>query len=208
MSRELSEDAWNALLAALDPDDPDAAAQAYLDLQERLVRFFEWRNAAMPEELAFETLKRVALRFADGVELTTSVKSFTLGFARRVLQEHWRQPTETELDLQDIDRLKERDAEQDLQTKERLARCLDLCAELDPDAYELLLRFHQFEGRDRINQRRRLAEELGKTVNALRIEACRRRKELRSKLDRCLDGEDSLGLFGRIRETQTRNSTS
>ena len=190
MSRDLPREAWDALLAALDPEDPQQAAQAYLELQERLVRFFEWRNAAMPEELAFETLRRVAIRFADGVELTTTVKSFTLGFARRILQEHWRSPMETELDPRDLDRHRDGEQEhQDIEAKERLARCLDLCAESDPEAYELLLRFHKFEGRSRIDERRKLAEELGKTVNALRIEACRRRKEFRARLDRCLDGE-------------------
>ncbi len=190
MSRDLPREAWDALLGALNPDDLQEAAQDYLDLQDRLVRFFEWRNATMPEELAFETLRRVAIRFASGVELTTTVKSFTLGFARRILQEHWRGPVETELDLNDLDRRREGDhQDQEIEAKERLSRCLDLCAKSDPDAYELLLRFHQFEGRNRIEQRQKLAEEMGKTVNALRIEACRRRKEFRARLNRCLDGD-------------------
>lgn len=198
MSRELPQAAWDALLDALDPDSRERAGDAYLELQERLIRFFEWRRAAMPEELAFETLRRLAVKFEAGVELTTSVKSFALGFARRVLQEHWRKPVETELAPGDADRdQKSAQAEKmDLAAKERLARCLELCAQGDPAGYELLLKFHQFDGRDRINQRKKLAEDMGKTVNALRIEACRRRKQLRRRLDQCLDGIQSDEIFG------------
>ena len=200
MSPELPKAAWDTLLGALDSEDRERAGQAYLELQDRLIRFFEWRQAAMPEELAFETLRRLALKLHDGVELTSSVKAFALGFARRVLQEHWRKPVEAELSPGDVD--KDQDAalaqDADIEAKERLARCLDLCAEGDPDGYDLLLRFHQFDGRDRINQRKKLAEDLGKSVNALRIEACRRRKELRRRLDQCLDGiraDEISGVF-------------
>ena len=148
--RELPKEAWDALLHALDPEDPDQAAQSYLELLERLTRFFEWRQTAMPEELAFETLRRLAVKFAAGVELTTSVKSFALGFARRVLQEYWRKPVETELSPQDTERDQDAAEAQDeeIRQKEQLSRCLELCSQGDPEGYELLLRFHQFEGRN------------------------------------------------------------
>ena len=67
--------------------------------------------------------------------------------------------------------------------------CLDQCmAELlSISEQDLLLEFHAYEGGARIEARRQLAESRKKTVNALRIEAHRLRKRLRSCVESCLE---------------------
>ncbi len=57
-----------ALVAFLGPDR-DLAGERYTMIRRRLVRLFEWRGLAFAEDLADETITRVARRIAEGVEL-------------------------------------------------------------------------------------------------------------------------------------------
>src|SRR5262245_15491467 len=79
----------DALLAALAADRV-LAAQRYLELRGRLVRFFAWRQVSTPEDLADETLDRVCRRLADGVRIEAEDPAlYVHGVARNVLREHW-----------------------------------------------------------------------------------------------------------------------
>jgi DNA-directed RNA polymerase specialized sigma24 family protein len=55
---------------------------------------------------------------------------------------------------------------------------------------ELVLRYYQADGRQKIEERKHLAEELGIAPNALRIRAYRIRVALQKCLEKCV--EDSL----------------
>lgn len=188
---ELPERALRALLRALDPaDDPEsqAAGEAYVALQEKLTRFFERRGARAPDELAFETLRRVALRLANGVELTTSLNAFVFGFAKNILREFWRVAQDEELPA--IDPEAERETPVEREERQVLERCLARCARIvGEEEYEQLLRFHAYDGARRIAERKALALEQGKTVNAVRIQAHRLRKQMLECLEACFESE-------------------
>ncbi len=53
----LSAEALGRFLAGLDPDS-DRAGEKYESLRLALMKFFDWRGAHFPEDLADETIKR------------------------------------------------------------------------------------------------------------------------------------------------------
>ena len=64
----LTQEAFDALLSAFS-SDRDAAADRYLEVRRNLVRFFEWRNCATPDEYADETLNRCAKKVRESMEI-------------------------------------------------------------------------------------------------------------------------------------------
>src|SRR6185369_9536225 len=67
----LTREALEALLAALGPNRETAGVQ-YEEIRRKLVRLFEWRGCTSPDDLADETINRVARRMAEGVELRSA----------------------------------------------------------------------------------------------------------------------------------------
>jgi len=72
-----------------------------------------------------------------------------------------------------------------MRVREQELKCLDLCMDqLSPTDRDVITRYHQGQGRDKIETRRLLADGLG-GANALRIKMCRIRKELRTCVVQC-----------------------
>ena len=168
------------LLARLDPD-PERAAAAYEELRRTLVKFFDWRGAWVPEEGADETLDRLARKLAAGEQLV-DVRSFAHGIARRVLLEQARRPEAriARADEAELDGLAALDAPAD---EGSIPACLERClAELPAESRELILQYYADEGRAKIENRRRLAEGLRLSDNALRSRAQR----VRDRPERCI----------------------
>jgi len=186
-SWELTETALNGLLAALDPDR-DRAGAAYEMLRRKLVRFFEWRQCPNPDELADETVNRVARKFAEGHVLTGNAGDFFFGVARFVLKEHWKinQPLE-------IDEKTDIPATQNDESVEQTHSCLDRCLNaLFAAERDLVLRFYHFDGRAKIDNRQQMADELQIPMNALRIRVHRIRVRLRTCVLKCIEPETDL----------------
>jgi DNA-directed RNA polymerase specialized sigma24 family protein len=76
---------FERLLDHLHPDR-DIAGRTYEQLRRRLVRFFEGRRCAFPEEHADESLNRVA-RKLDAGETIQDVTTYVIGIARMVVKE-------------------------------------------------------------------------------------------------------------------------
>src|SRR6187399_22038 len=66
--------------------DREAAGRIYEQLRRRLVRFFEGRRCAFPDEHADETLNRVA-RKLDAGDTIQDVTTYVIGIARMVVKE-------------------------------------------------------------------------------------------------------------------------
>jgi hypothetical protein len=67
---------------------------------------------------------------------------------------------------------------------DQLSDCLDDCLEeLLPAERDLILRYHQFEKQEKIQNRKKLADELQLSRNALRIKVC----HLHSRLKQCIE---------------------
>lgn len=192
--REVNAEQFGALLDRLDADR-ERAWSIYAGMRERLTRFFAEKNCLTAVECADDTLDRAARRLADGAELTVEDPyQYLLGIAYNVLREYWKDAERKTVELEalgpvshpdgdpeDVRRSAEARAE-----RERRLDCLTRClAEQPPEWRAFLAAYHTgASGAERIEQRRRLAAEMGVELNALRIRACR----ARDRIERCLRG--------------------
>ncbi|MGH9843967.1 MAG: hypothetical protein ACREEM_34970, partial [Blastocatellia bacterium] len=88
--RKLPGDEFDHLLRRLD-SDPHIAGERYEKLRRRLTEFFERGNCVPPDELADQTLDRVARSLAKGeVIREKEPMAYCLGVARNVRHEYWR----------------------------------------------------------------------------------------------------------------------
>ena len=168
------------LLDALHPDR-EQAGHAYEALRERLVRFFEWNRADTPEELADETLDRLAHRLAANGDEVLDPARFSAGIARLLLKEHWRENERREAALSAMagsyhDAVKR---QMEAAHQEERMTVLEECLQAIPGpSRNLIERYFSVEGRTQAHLRQQLAEEYGISTNALRNRVLRTRLEL------------------------------
>jgi RNA polymerase sigma factor (sigma-70 family) len=179
----LTPEGFEALLAQLDPDR-ERAGELYETIRHKLVRLFEWRGCASPEDLADETINRVARRLAEGVELRSSDPyGYFCGVAHLVYKEVLRRAAREHRALTGGDWSPP--ATEDEEPSDHRLDCLRRClAQLPPDQRDLVLRYHQ--GENNIRNRQQLAQEAGIPMNALRIRVHRVRRKLESCVHSCL----------------------
>ena len=183
----LTPHAFEGLLSWLD-EGANSEGEKYLEMRRRLIAYFDRKNCPVPDELADETLNRVARRLEEeGHIVSEAAARFCYIVARFVFLEYLRERNE-EVPLDTINNLAARNqpasgVEDESLHRERLLTCLDHCTEkLDPKHRELIVRYYYGERRIKIDNRLALAKHLGITVNALTIRACR----IRDKLEACV----------------------
>src|SRR5262249_9137874 len=156
--------------------------------RRKLITFFENRGGRYPEELADETINRVARKLEEGKEIyTADPASYFYGVARNVIQEEWEVPKRnTPVEDGDIavDPEEEKRREQEKIEIEQKLECLEQCKQaLSPQARNIITEYYQGEQSVKIKNRKKLAESLGIQINALRIRALR----IREKLEECFE---------------------
>ena len=189
---ELTPEAFRKLLETLDDDTgPDRAVQRYEDLRHRLVVFFEVRSCrSESEDLADETLNRVATKLLNGTQLSSSMSSFCLGVARFVHKEWIKTRKAAEVRSPNpLGLLGRHEADDDgARRRELLLLCFERCLErLTPECRKLILAYYEGEGQGKIDNRRRLAEGLSISQNALRRRTNRIRAQLEASVRRAFD---------------------
>jgi DNA-directed RNA polymerase specialized sigma24 family protein len=178
----LTGEALAKFLACLDADVA-RAGERYEQLRLALLKFFDWRRAQFPEELADEALNRV-IRKVDEGETLRDVPSYCLGVARLVWRESLKRPEHKRTDLEEIGQLAT--PTPDVEGGEQRA-CFEHCLqELAPESRQLILQYYQDERREKISNRLALTERLGIPLNALRSRAQRIRDRLEQCVRRCL----------------------
>ena len=181
----LSPSVFDALLNWLD-QGINSSGKTYLEMRQRLVFYFDRKNCSTPDELADETLNRVARRLEEEgtIESETPAK-YCYIVARFVFMEYLRESHRAGIALDEVRRQVSGDfvvPEVQNDEEKRLA-CLGRCtSKLEPVSRELIRRYYVGNARVKIANRRSLAESLGITMNALAIRACR----LRDKLEACV----------------------
>lgn len=159
-------------------------AEKYEALRLKLCRFFVWRGCTVvrADELADEALDRTAQKLADGVDVI-KISAYTLQVARFV----WLEFTRKNKELNFGDEMPEQSVEYDFvkEADERIV-CLRKCiVEIAPDETErmTLIGYYDASAGEKIkDRRRRLAEQLGMKLNALKVKMFR----LREKLEICI----------------------
>lgn len=189
--------AFRRLLGWLD-EGGDSGGRSYLEMHRRLVAYFDRKNCPTPDELADKTLNRVARRLEEeeGAIVTETPAKYCYTVARHVFMEHLRETRKADALVDDarlrphVNDLAAAEAAREKELKEKMLDCLEECAgKLGPRDRELIIRYYTGKGRARIEGRRALAEELGVTVNALSIRACRIRDKLEGCVGRCVGAE-------------------
>lgn len=177
----LSQESFDALLDWLDPDR-QLAGQKYEDIRQRLIRIFASRNCYEAEDLADETINRVANKVQEVRQSYEGEQSlFFYAVGNKVHLEYGRRKSPSLPTLSSI----QTDA------LEKQSQCLEECLErLTADNRELVVEYYRDEKIEKIRHRARLAEQLGIAPNALRIRAHRIRVQLQKCVERCLDQKD------------------
>jgi hypothetical protein len=169
-----------------------SGGESYLEMRRRLVFYFDRRNCASPDDLADETLNRVARRLEEEGAITdASPAHYCYIVAKFVFLEAVRAPENRKTNLEDLTPSAQAASRLTVSAlpdteevaKERRLNCLEVCLrKLAGGHQELILEYYQGEQRAKIERRSQLAERLGLTMNALTIRACR----IRTKLELCV----------------------
>jgi DNA-directed RNA polymerase specialized sigma24 family protein len=181
---DLTPASLDRLLRRLDPD-PTVAGEAYEHLRRALLGFFRWRGDQEPETAVDETLDRLARRLEAG-QTIDDVPTFARGVARFVWLERRRKATALPVAIaeQFVHSAPATAAEEERVLEGCLQSCLDGLA---PSERELIVQYYAGEGRQKIEQRARLARALGLSDNALRHRAQRLRQQLKACTTRCAE---------------------
>jgi DNA-directed RNA polymerase specialized sigma24 family protein len=197
-----TQESFHRLLAWLD-GGVDSGGAKYLEMRRRLVRYFDRKNCLRPDELADETLNRVARRLAEegGIHDTPPAR-YCYIVARFVFLEYQRGPENRNvcLELQPEPACAP-DQEPSAAEKTKRLDCLDGCLrKLKREDQQIILDYYRGEQRVKIQRRRELAARLGVTVNALSIRACRIRDRLEQCLADCCKKHDTSRRLSAYRE--------
>lgn len=179
--------AFDELLLLLD-QDRGQAGQKYEQIRRSLMLFFRSRGSLTPEDLADETIDRGARRISEGVEVYTSDPFlYFYGIALRVLQEQHRKPLLRQPFPPEPINPEER---------ERKLQCMEEClAKLDAQTRDWLTQYVQGDYRARTEQRTKMAENMGVSLNTLRIRVHRIREQLEQCVKRCVEQSEAKSIF-------------
>jgi DNA-directed RNA polymerase specialized sigma24 family protein len=175
----LTQDAFDGLLAWFD-SNREQAGKKYEDIRRRLIKIFTSRGCLVAEDLADETINRVAGKVHElAADYTGDPALYFYGVAKRVFQEYLKKsatppPPPPPVELPE--------------NVEHEHFCLEKCIErLTQQNRDIVLGYYKEERQAKIDYRKIIAEKLGITTSALRIRAHRIRLTLHECIVRCLN---------------------
>jgi DNA-directed RNA polymerase specialized sigma24 family protein len=179
----LTQFAFTRLLAWLD-DGVESHGERYVEIRRRLVAYFERRNRSAAEELADETLNRIARTLEYGAIAVRPPARYCYVIAKYVLLEDFRrEKKKVPVDESWAARLAHPcggiGPDDAWPLEEQRLDCLERCVQgLTAPQRELIVEYYADTGRRKIERRRALAQRLGISMNALAIRAWRVRDGL------------------------------
>jgi RNA polymerase sigma factor (sigma-70 family) len=175
--------AFRRLLEWLD-EGADSHGAKYLEMRRRLVAYFVRKNCTSVDDLADETLTRVARRLEEEGSIPDPPAHYCYVVAKFVFLEYQRRGSRDQIGLDDrLACALQTEAHPDREIRQKLLDRLDQClAKLAADHRTLILEYYCGEAREKIAHRRALANSLGLTMNALSIRASR----IRERLEACV----------------------
>jgi DNA-directed RNA polymerase specialized sigma24 family protein len=186
----LTQDAFDRLLDWLDPDR-EVAGRKYEAIRLRLIKIFTCRGCSEAEELADETINRVAARVSEiASDYQGEPAAYFYGVAQKVHLEHLRKVKARQADVPVDSSIHDPAMRKDCfdEDIEPSYECLEHCLEHLPSSNrQLVLEYYRQERQAKIDHRKLLAAELGIAVNALRIRAHRIRRSLEQCVHTCLE---------------------
>jgi DNA-directed RNA polymerase specialized sigma24 family protein len=171
--------AFDKMLSWLDADR-DQAGKKYEKIRRRLIEIFAGRGCREAEDLADETINRVAIKSQDVAEGYVGDPAYYFyAVAKNILLEYWKvkPPTEAPQTPEQVP----------ADEIEREHGCLEQClGHLPEQDRKLFLQYFSEEQRVKIDQRKELSCRLGIAPNALRIRIHRIKLVLKQCIEDCL----------------------
>jgi hypothetical protein len=176
--RVLTPEAFGMFLRWLSRDD-ELAIREYQSIRKKLVRFFIHKGCADPDALFDETVDIVVGKIEQCAGCPPL--NYCYGVAKNVWRAYTRRYKDVTLDVEVVSPERPQG-----EIQEHELKCLDRCMEkLAPADRDVVSRYHNDLGRNKIQTRKLLADGLG-GANALRIRMCRIRKDLRVCIVDCM----------------------
>lgn len=159
--------------------DRDRGAVRYEEIRRRIIRIYRNRGCHYAEEIADETADRLCRKAKELKDIYEGDPAlYFYAVAKKVYLES----------LKPKPRALPPPPPEHSEEDERRHLCLDACLEgLKPHSRDLILQFYQGEKREKIDNRKRLARQLGIDNRALNLRALRIRQELRQCMRKCLE---------------------
>ena len=180
----LTAEAFDKFLSWLDPDREQAGLK-YESIRHNLVVIFKARGCVLAEDLADETINRVIRRAQEMAEdYVGDPAPYFYTVAHHLYLEYLKTaPASSPLPEESPLTQPGSDADDEL---EEIHECLERCMQRLPAATrQLVLDYYREEGQAKIDHHRKLAEQMGIAVNALRIRVYRLRAALEDCIERC-----------------------
>jgi RNA polymerase sigma factor (sigma-70 family) len=182
---EVPPESFNEILAWLNPDR-QIAGTIYVQLRHDLAKIFVWNKCADPEGLTDEVMDRVARKVLHLREtFEGDPRLFFYGVAKNLIKESPKKvKTHVSLDDTDLPAISATDIDE---TAEMQEECLNSCLQsLSSEKRALILAYYAKEKQAKIDHRTELAQQLGTSVETLRVRAHRIRATLEECILRCL----------------------
>ncbi len=164
-------------------------------MREKLTKYFDNKGCINSPDLADETINRVARKIDEGEYIEKNAFSYYFyGVAKNVLREYLNSPERENVSIDSLClplELPEPLTDANLSFSQNLDPnlvfdCLEVCLEkLAEEEREIILKYYEGEGGDKIENRRQLADKLQLNLNNLRIRAFRIRHRLEKCVDKC-----------------------
>jgi len=183
----ITQESFDQLLAWLDPDR-EQAGKKYEQIRRSLIKIFTWRGINEAEDLADETINRVAQKFPELSATYVGEPALYFHAVARNVQMQYLQRKRRLL-------LPPPPSEEEVRETEKASECLERCLQrLTPTNREIILRYYRAEKQAKINDRRALAKRLGVAATALRVRAHRIRETLHECVRACLEDQSNTHL--------------
>ncbi len=186
--RDLTQESFDRLLAWLDPNR-EVAGRAYESIRLRLIQGFTAHRCSVPDDLADETINRVARKLPEIIDTYVGDRRpYFYRVAHYVHLEYrrrWVEVVEISDDLRTVAPPDDQELEFDC-----LERCLSC---LPAQNREIILRYYQGERKKKIEARKQLAVALRIELPLLRLRAQRIREKLKECILDCLESTSLNG---------------
>lgn len=179
-----TQDDFDRLLRWLNPDR-DQAGEKYEKIRRRLIGIFSSRGCIDTDDLADRSINVVISKIDWLLENYVGDPAvYFYAVAKKIYLEDRKKKPPPNVPPPDPQ----------CPEVEKISDCLDACLDgLVPEERDLILQYHQFERREKIQNRKRLAEDLKLSRNALRIKVCHIHSRLKACIDLCLREESPRG---------------
>ena len=180
-------ESFDEILAWLNPDR-DVAGSIYVQLRDDLTKVFTWNRCPDPEGLTDEVFDRVAKKVHHLRDsYVGDPKLYFYGVARNLIKEIPKK-VKMQMSLQGTEPASDPRREAEQEAAHMREDCLRLCLQkLSKEKRELIVAYYARDKQAKIDHRIEMAQQLGISVETLRVKAFRIRATLEQCLERCID---------------------